>query len=265
MRRGMRFKSNLDERRFLRKCRGVRWPAEDRQAGGYEMEAIRRYRRQGHSLYMLLFAVAYQLAGNIPKKCLLGGSGATLDLRIIQNSQQNLKKHLLIISVIIGLSPLVITLHNPIHPDNLWRRFEDRYGWESLCVRPKPTGTLTLPLSRVSKDTEERRGSSILLPCSENRAAPFPYSDGAQLPLEALHIVLPEKCVRVGEEILRGRRTTRLQALRPDRRIPIEIWVDQDLGIFLKVSGPDSSYVLVDLKQRKQRSSLFERLKNIIK
>ena len=110
-------------------------------------------------------------------------------------------------------------------------------------------------------------------PCSGGVVFPYPES------VEVLQILLPEKCTPLGEETLHGRRVTKWEARRPDRRTPIWLWVDRNLELLLKVSeasrtyqefnpnqnrqvevsAPSSTYELVDLKQKKQKPSLFDR------
>ena len=110
-------------------------------------------------------------------------------------------------------------------------------------------------------------------PCSTGVV--FPYPDSS----EVLELVVAEKCALLGEETLNGRRATKWEARRPDRRTPIWLWVDRNLELLLKVSeasrtyqelnpnqnrqvevsAPSSTYELVDLKQKKQKPSLFDR------
>jgi len=110
-------------------------------------------------------------------------------------------------------------------------------------------------------------------PCSIGVVFPYPESS------EVLELVMPERCTLLGEEILNGRRATKWQARRPDRRTPIWLWVDRNLELLLKVSeaartweesnpnqnrqvevsAPASTYELINLKQKRQKPSLFDR------
>lgn len=150
-------------------------------------------------------------------------------------------------------------------------RFADQSGWvvdprfgeqaENLAHAPREEGNRVIS-NLFCLRPESVSGTETNL-CSDGKAVPFPYPDEVDA-AKALQLLLPEKCTRLGEEILHGRRVIKWQALRPDTRTPIELWVDRDLGIFLKVSGPGSSYELVDLRQKRQKPSLFDRPQHFI-